>query len=348
MTVQRHWYENDSRCIPAHFQPALLLDLGVMRGVDSHRLLRGTALFSEDILQQRAVISPLQYVQLGRNLQRLLDSDDTAFLVGQRLLPGHYGAFSEVLRHAHNLHQMLDYLIAYRAVLFPLLTPRLVLDDHHAYLYWIDASGVGDQARFWLECAMTAVHALSRARAGEKLPWECWFSFSQPRYVEQYWLHLGERVRFDRHVNLMRVPREYLVKPWTGGVTLAGQIARSEADQQMLRWGLHAGFLDLLTEQLQSHIRTGVRLEQAAHWFEMSPATFKRILKKHDTSFQEQLDNVRKHTALYLFQVKGFSNDEVAAYLNFHDSTNFRRSFKRWTGCTPSEIRLDVATGHSS
>ena len=43
--------------------------------------------------------------------------------------------------------------------------------------------------------------------------------------------------------------------------------------------------------------------------------------------------------ALYLYQVKGMSNDEVAEYLSFTDAANFRRSFKRWTGSTPNLIR---------
>ncbi len=61
----------------------------------------------------------------------------------------------------------------------------------------------------------------------------------------------------------------------------------------------------------------------------MSASTLKRKLQKHDTHFQEQLDQARKHVALYLYQVRGYGNEEVAAYLQFNDTTNFRRSFKR-------------------
>ncbi|MNN98912.1 Helix-turn-helix domain protein [compost metagenome] len=71
----------------------------------------------------------------------------------------------------------------------------------------------------------------------------------------------------------------------------------------------------------------------------MSPATLKRKLHKHETGFQQQVDLVRKHVALYLYQVKGLNNEEVAAYLSFNDAANFRRSFKRWTGSTPNLIR---------
>jgi hypothetical protein len=43
--------------------------------------------------------------------------------------------------------------------------------------------------------------------------------------------------------------------------------------------------------------------------------------------------------AIYLFQTRRADNDTVAAYLGFHDATNFRRSFKRWTGQTPGLLR---------
>ena len=48
---------------------------------------------------------------------------------------------------------------------------------------------------------------------------------------------------------------------------------------------------------------------------------------------------VKVQVALYLYQVKGYSNDQVASHLHFHDATNFRRSFKRWTGVPPSALR---------
>jgi AraC-like DNA-binding protein len=43
--------------------------------------------------------------------------------------------------------------------------------------------------------------------------------------------------------------------------------------------------------------------------------------------------------ALYLFHTQGYDNEAVARYLGFHDATNFRRSFKRWTGVTPSFLK---------
>jgi AraC-like DNA-binding protein len=41
--------------------------------------------------------------------------------------------------------------------------------------------------------------------------------------------------------------------------------------------------------------------------------------------------------------MRRYDNEAAAAYLGFHDATNFRRSFKRWTGQTPSLLRSGLA-----
>ncbi|MBC8996959.1 MULTISPECIES: AraC family transcriptional regulator [unclassified Pseudomonas] len=339
MTVKSTWYEADSRFIPGHYQPATLIDLALSRDIDSHRLLRGTGLFHEDILAGQTRLSPQQFLGLIDNSRRLLDADDSSFLFGQRLLPGHYGAASHALRHAQNLHQALDTLVQQQALLSPLMTPRLLLDERFAYVYWLDSCGAGEQWRFLLEAGMTSLVAMSQWLSGERLPWECSFSHAEPRYVEQYWVHLGEQTQFKRPLDLMRIPREFLARPWPDASATAGQVARQEAVRQIEQLGFAESFTDCLYRHLQDQVRQPPSLEQAAQAFAMSPATLKRKLQKHDTGFQQQVDLVRKHVALYLYQVKGLSNEEVADYLSFSDPANFRRSFKRWTGSTPNLIR---------
>lgn len=339
MTLKTCWYENDSRFIPGHWQPAVLIDLALSRGIDSHRLLRGTGLFHEDLLGGQALLSPQQFLQLLDNGERLLAADDTRFLFGQRLLPGHYGAASHALQHAANLGQALEILGRQRALLSPLLSPRLLLDEHNLHLYWLESCGAGNQQRFLVESAMTALLAMSRWLAGAPLPWQVSLARPRPRQVEQYWVHLGEQVRFDAPMDLLSLPRQYLHKPWPSAVHTAGLVASQQGEQQLQALGFHCSLLDHLYRHLLANLRQPPQLESVAQALGMSPSTLKRKLHKHGTHFQEQLDLARKHMALYLYQIKGHSNDEVAAYLQFHDATNFRRSFKRWTGLPPSAMR---------
>lgn len=344
MTLKTRWYETDSRFIPGHYQPATLIDLALSRDIDSHRLLRGTGLFHEDILAGQTRLSPQQFLGLIGNSRRLLDADDSSFLFGQRLLPGHYGAASHALRHAQNLHQALDTLVQQQALLSPLATPHLLLDEKYAWFYWLDSCGAGDQWRFLLEASMTSLVSMSQWLSAQRLPWECSFSHAEPRYIEQYWVHLGEDIKFNRPMDLMRIPREFLAMPWPGASTTAGQVARQEAHGQTEQLGFDSSFLDCIYRYLQTHVRQAPNLEQVAQHFAMSPATLKRKLHKHNTGFQQQVDLARKHMALYLYQIKGLSNEEVAEYLSFTDAANFRRSFKRWTGSTPNLIRQLFST----
>ncbi|XKY15648.1 AraC family transcriptional regulator ligand-binding domain-containing protein [Stutzerimonas stutzeri] len=331
-------YDRDTRFILAHHQPVGLIDLARSRSIDSHRLLKGCELFYEDIVTRQVRISPEQFLRLIGNAQRLLDAPDTSFLLGQRLWPGHYGPVSQLLEHADNLAQAIEYLGQYRALLTPLLTPQVQLDERHLHLYWRDSCGVGELLPFVIETTVTAVVALARRQQGTKLPWHFQFAYPEPAHVEQYWVHLGETVLFDRPSTVISLPREYLHSPWPGVGSTAGVIARQASQEQLQALGWGISFLDQVHDYLQAHIRTPLNLERACAAFETSPASFKRRLKKHDTTFQEQLDVVRREVALYLYQMKGYSNEEVAQYLGFNDITNFRRSFKRWTGLTPSSV----------
>lgn len=339
MAPRPTWYEVDTRFIAAHYQPAVLIDLGLSRDIHSRRLLRGTDVIYDDILAGSEKFSPAQFLTLIGNACRLLEADDTSFLFGQRLLPGHYGAASHGLGHAANLREALEQLIGNRALLCPLLGPRLELDGDHAWLYWIDACGAGEAHRFLVEASMTAVAAMGNWLSGRKLPWQFFFAHSQPRYIEQYWVHLGENLLFDRQVDAMRIPRDWLDQPWPGAARTAAMAASQESARQLAELGFNASLLDRLYHWLHDHVREQPNLDQAALAFDMSPATLKRKLARHGTHFQEWHDLVRKHVALHLYNSRGCTNEEVAAYLRFHDTTNFRRSFKRWTGFAPSSLK---------
>lgn len=331
-------YECDSRFIAAHHLPAVLIDLARSRGIDTHHLLRGCELFYDDIVTGQARISPSQFLRLIANAQRLLDAPDTSFLFGQRLWPGHYGAGSHLLEQADHLLQALEDLATYRALLSPLLTPVLHLDEHYLHLYWRDSCGAEGLLPFLLEASMTAVVALARRQCNERLPWRFQFAYAEPGYVEQYWVHLGDALSFGRPSTVMSLPREYLLRPWPNGGATGARVARQACTEQLQAWGWQCSLLDALHDHLSAHIRQPLSLERVATAFATSPATLKRKLGKHGTHFQEQLDLVRRDLALYLYQVKGCSNEEVAQRLGFNDITNFRRSFKRWTGRVPSEL----------
>jgi AraC-like DNA-binding protein len=95
------------------------------------------------------------------------------------------------------------------------------------------------------------------------------------------------------------------------------------------------GQLAALYDHLLAEVGGDSSLEGSARRFGVSPATLKRQLAQLGTHHQAQLDQVRAHAALYLMLLRGQRGEAVARSLGFNDKSNFRRSFKRWTGMTP-------------
>ncbi|HEY1399145.1 AraC family transcriptional regulator, partial [Roseateles sp.] len=95
------------------------------------------------------------------------------------------------------------------------------------------------------------------------------------------------------------------------------------------------GQLAALYDHLMAEVGGDPSLERSAQRFGVSPATLKRQLAQLGTHHQAQLDQVRAHAALYLMLLRGQRGEAVARSLGFTDKSNFRRSFKRWTGMTP-------------
>lgn len=328
--------------IAARHQPALLLDYARSRELDAlgEKVLRGTGLRGWDLPAADCTVSPVQYLQLLSNVMRELDSPDTSFMLGQQMLPGHFGALSHALLQARHLRQALEILCAGAARLCPLLTPRLREEGGLAVLYWTDSFGAPSQLPALVEMHMAAVTAMCRWLAGERLPWRYCLNRVAPAHVEQHEAHLGADLRFNCHLDAMLIDPLWLDRTWPRGNAMAASLALSGAATEAAADMAPApGLLTALYDHLLANIRLGPTLELSAAAFGISAATLKRHLARHGSHFQAELDQVRAHVAIHLFQARGYDNEAVAQYLGFHDATNFRRSFKRWTGLTPSLLR---------
>ena len=342
--AQAPWHATDA-CIVAQHQPALIIDYARSRelgselgsGEPASRVLVGTGLNDWDAPPAGAV-TPHQFLRLLANVTTGLNSADTSFMLGQQMLPGHYGAVSHALGHAASLRDALAILTRYGHALCPLLTPRLCVDGQLATLYWCDSFGSALQRGLLVEMHMTAVTAMCRWLSGARLPWRYCFNRTRPRHTEQHEVHLGQQLQFDCHLDAMLIDAAWLDKPWPRANPMACTVALRTAQAQTQAGAAASSMLSAVYDHLMTNVRCVPTLERTAAAFGVSPATFKRQLARHGSHFQFELDQVRVHVALRLIH-QGYDNDDLARYLGFHDANNFRRSFKRWTGVTPMLLR---------
>ena len=80
--------------------------------------------------------------------------------------------------------------------------------------------------------------------------------------------------------------------------------------------------------------------EEVARTLNMSLSTLRRRLQDEDTTFQKLKDECRKKAAIKYITSPQLSINDVADLMGFDAPSAFFRSFKRWTGATPSDYRL--------
>ncbi|MFC3901506.1 transcriptional regulator, AraC family [Acinetobacter marinus] len=336
MSKFQHAFECDYRYIPAHHQLSILMDICHSHDISHDLVLRGSGIFLEDILSAKKRISVEQIRQVLKNISTFSNQHDIHFLFGQRTLITPFHEAQHSLLYANSIAEALQRYVTFSSLLCPWLTPQLFESQQHLYLYWLDENNPDSQ--HLIESAMSAIQALTRQLYGQKLPWHYEFHGEEPEYIEQYWVHLGDHVEFNRPMNMMILDRQYLYTPLPNASSILAQTSHKQALSHFEMMGIEQSFLTLLYHYLMQNIQHNIQLEHTAEYFAMSPATLKRKLKKHHTHFQAQVDQCRLHTAIKLYRIYGYKTEQVSEYLQINDANNFRRAFKRWSGISPQAI----------
>ncbi len=100
------------------------------------------------------------------------------------------------------------------------------------------------------------------------------------------------------------------------------------------------GFLQLVKRSIIRLVKPNFPgVEDVASHLNMSARTLQRKLKSEDASFSAIIDEVRKEFALSYIKRPDLNMGDIAYLLNYTDLSTFNRSFKRWTGYSPSNYR---------
>ncbi|GHE95813.1 AraC family transcriptional regulator [Thalassotalea profundi] len=323
----------DEKFFPAHQLAASLIDLAISHGVDRHKLLRSTGIFYEDIKSGTATLTAQQLLKLVNQAQQLMPGYDCAFQLGRRIFPSNYGAISNAVQHSRNLGEALKLLSLFHLKICPFIYGHIYQDNNKCHLILNDALGCGEQFKFLIEAYSTALVSASKLIFGKRIPFHFNFPYPCPSYIQEYEENLGQRICFSQPILSISFDKKWLKEPFP----YHSNSLKTHAIHQ-LKLGPQQGFLEAVCFCLRH--KYSHTLQETAKLFALSPATFKRKLKQHGCSFQELQDQLRKQQAVYWLQLQGLNNEESAMKMKFNDIPNFRRAVKRWTGLTPSQLRL--------
>ena len=92
---------------------------------------------------------------------------------------------------------------------------------------------------------------------------------------------------------------------------------------------------------IEPMLATGeVSIDRVARELGMSRQTLYRRLKMEGVTFEEILDAKRRQLAIRYLRLDRISVKAAAYKLGFSEPAAFSRAFKRWTGASPSTVRI--------
>lgn len=322
----------EDKALQCRFLITRLLNVCNERGVESNKLLRGTKLFIEDLQKDNGCFSAKTLLTIIDNVLKTNIHQQVSFIIGRQLFKVQDNNSLIALNHCKTLEQVIT-IIARQPMLYcPLFSLKIYRVQHQIHLQCIPSFGMtAHQYQFCCEIIAAAMKGLFKRFVDDINPIAFHFPYRRPAYIEQYQQHLGLKTCFTEHLFLMSFDKEYFMK---GADSLLLSKINSKKDTSAIT---HVGLLYYITRYLKRFPNSG--LADVATHLSISPATLKRKLKQHKTSFQQLQDVKKAQQAVFRLLINNDKNTTIASNLQFEDINNFRRSFKRWTGQTPSQYK---------
>jgi AraC-like DNA-binding protein len=150
----------------------------------------------------------------------------------------------------------------------------------------------------------------------------------------------GAPVTFDANNAVLRIPRQFLLAPISGGNELLRDIAIDYLETHFRHQQLPV--TDLVAEIIADHLGFDTPdLTTVARVTNLHPRTLQRLLSREGRTFHEIVDQVRQRQTLNLITTTGLSFSQIATRVGLREQSSLARAVRRWFNTSPSRLRSD-------
>ncbi len=316
-----------------------IVKASVQLGLNVSRALEDSGLSDQQLQNPTGRIPTEQLERLLGSLSEQYDGGSLCVQLGKRLQPGHFSALGYAVATSRTLGDAVHLILKYEQVVLSSGKTEFFLQEKQGTLFWqmFDEK----QSQMIEEILISSRLQLARSFAGQDLcPREVRFTRDQPEDLEVFRSFFCSKLLFNQARNAMVFGLDVLALPIVQADSFINQIMAEQTYQlnhDLTEEGpLERQVKTLLEEQLPKGL-----LEQKviAQLLNMSERTLRRRLKGENSSYQQILENLRRHKAEYYLQKTPLSILEIALLLGYSEHSAFSAAYKRWHNKTPAEDR---------
>lgn len=312
--------------------PALVRDLGGPLG----EIIEDAGLSLEQIEQPTLLIPFDKQVRLLQIAARRCACEAFALELAKRQDMAVFGALTILMVQTNSVRQGLQMFGRY--LHYSVQAVRLDMREEGELVFFTIASPfeiAAESDQFW-DHSVALLCTVTRMICGQNwAPRSTFLHRPEPRDPGPYSRYFRSPVAFDSDFSGLVLKREVLERPISNSINTV-----PEQLQQYLRTSFRGDFREQVRRVINSLLPTDdCTAGTVAQCMGYSLRTLQRKLASEQTSFQQQLDQVRSELAISYLQEPRFSLTDISELLGFAESSVFTRSFQRWFGVTPSKWR---------
>lgn len=168
------------------------------------------------------------------------------------------------------------------------------------------------------------------------------FSYSRPKQTNEYERIFKCKVEFNQPTtSLYFDKRLFNEKIITSDYNLL-KILVQYAELKLAQIEQQSGFSTIVKQTILNLVKPEFpTIEQVAANLNLSVRTLQRRLKIEEKTYKSVLDNLKRQFALDYIKNPNLTISEIAYLLDYSEVSAFSRTFKRWTGKTANQWRME-------
>ncbi len=286
----------------------------------------------------------IPYLSRGRLLKHCVartGCQHFGLLVGQHNGLEALGLVGLLVKYSPDVETALRSLVRHSHLHVRGAVATLAVEDGWAtigYATYLQQSESTDQVG---DAAVASIFNFMRSLCGPDWnPAEVRFSHRRPEDVGPYRRFFRAPMSFDAEQYAVVFSAEWLDRRLSSDDPMLRRLLQQQIDALEARHG------DDFPGQVRSVLRTGLlaghgSAGQVAALFSIHSRTLHRRLNAFGTNFHQLADECRFEIARQMLEDSTLNVSRIASALDYTDPSAFIRAFRRWTGTTPAQWRLE-------
>lgn len=268
---------------------------------------------------------------------------DAGLSIGRQIHISSHGAMGVAVISSPTVGQAIHDAAKYYHTAITFCDLEVYYDKDHVIVEIVETHGNPDFQTVVVEAMMLTMQNAVEFVSGQKMDnAKITFGFPPPEYANDYGNFFSGEISFNADKHQYILPKSVLEMRCITADEHIHRLAEDQLQQKMQELRSNNLTMSHVLELMRRQPDNMPSLEDLANVFNVSSRTIIRYLQAENTTYRKLRDSVHKQLATDALRNTEQSIDAIALNLGYQDTTSFRRAFKRWCGCSPSEYRNKV------